>query len=78
MVWHIAGIFALGALIASVEIPALLKEKRRKDMLMVFMLLGMGMVMNMATILNLKIPSPLNWIKAIYEPFGKIILSLLS
>ncbi|MBD0382869.1 hypothetical protein [Paenibacillus sedimenti] len=78
MVWHIAGIFALGALIASVEIPALLKKKRKKDMWAVFLLLGTGIVMNVATILDLNIPSPLNWIKAVYEPFGKAILSILS
>lgn len=78
MLWHIAGIFTLGALIASVEVPSLLKEKRKKDMWAFCLLLGTGIVMNAANLLDMSIPSPLNWIKAVYEPFGKVILSILS
>jgi hypothetical protein len=78
MLWDISGIFALGALIALFEMPNLLKEKRSKDMFAFLLLLGTGIVMNAATILDLNIPSPLNWIKAVYEPFGKAIISILS
>lgn len=78
MLWKIAGIIALGALIALVEMPNLLKEKRSKDRFAFFLLLGTGIVMNAATTLDLNIPSPLNWIKAVFEPFGKAILSILS
>ncbi|WP_199615165.1 hypothetical protein [Paenibacillus alkalitolerans] len=78
MAWYIAGFVALGALVVLVELPDLLKKKRRKEMRMFFLLLGTGIVMNAATILDLDMPRPLNWIKAVYEPLGKGILSIIS
>lgn len=75
---EISVIIALGALIALAEMPNLLKEKQSKDLFVFLLLLGVGIVMNAAIIMDLNIPSPLNWIMSVYEPFSKAILSILS
>lgn len=78
MLLNLAGFIVLGVLIAAAEMPALLKEKQNKDRWMFILLLGAGIVMNAATILEPNIPSPLNWIMAIYGPISNTILNLLS
>lgn len=78
MLWALAGIFALGALIAFVEMPALLQDKRKKDIWMFILLLGAGFAMNAALLLDLKMPTPLKWIMAVFEPFGNAIVSMIS
>jgi hypothetical protein len=78
MIWSAMGVIVLGVCIALADIPGLLKENRIKDLWAVSLLLGTGLVMNAVTTLNLNVPSPLNWIKAVYEPIDKAILSILS
>lgn len=59
-----------------VEVPSLRKRRLKKELLAFFVLLLIGLGLNIAQILNVKIPTPLDWIVIIYEPVKDWIAGL--
>jgi hypothetical protein len=67
-----AAILAVGLMIGLIEVPALLKRRERKDLWVFSVLLLAGIGLSIAVSLNIEIPTPLLWIKKIYEPIVKV------
>ncbi|TFE23492.1 hypothetical protein E2980_19100 [Cohnella luojiensis] len=66
----------IAAGIIAVEVPSLRNRKLKKEMLAFFVLLMVGLGMNIAQTLNAPIPSPLDWIIIIFKPFTGWIAGL--
>ncbi|WP_078411761.1 hypothetical protein [Priestia abyssalis] len=75
-----AVIFVMGAaiFILIIEVPGFLKRKQKKELAAFFVLFFIGTALSMAKALHFPIPNPLDAIAAIYKPFSKLLLSLLS
>ncbi|MDO3681557.1 hypothetical protein [Paenibacillus ehimensis] len=74
----IAGILAFGAVIVWMEVPYLLKNKRKKDLWVFSILLTLGLGLSIAKSMRLEIPNPLEWIAYFYKPVSDYVFGLLE
>ncbi|MDQ0058550.1 amino acid transporter [Paenibacillus harenae] len=72
--WSAAAVLAVGILIIVVEAPSLKKENKRKELWAFSVLLFAGSVLCIAVSMGVRVPSPLEGIKLIYEPISKSLL----
>jgi amino acid transporter len=72
--WRIAAVLAAGMLIVFKEVPSLVKNKKRKELWVFSILLIAGCVLCIMVLMGIKVTTPLEWIKRIYEPISKMIL----
>ncbi|RBW67331.1 hypothetical protein [Bacillus taeanensis] len=76
--WPIIGILAAGIMISAIEIPPLLKQKQKKELITFSILLLFAISLSIAESLRLPIPNPLDWITTIYQPISDFTYSLLE
>jgi hypothetical protein len=76
--WAIAGILLSGCFIAVIEAPYLIQKKLKKELCIFFLLLLTGMAVCILQSLRLKLPNPLDWITAMYEPFSEFVFDMLK
>jgi NhaP-type Na+/H+ or K+/H+ antiporter len=74
--WVIAGLIATAGISAAIEIPSLTGHK--KDLWVFSLLLMLGTALGIAAALKVNIPNPLDWIAAVYQPFGNWMQSLFK
>jgi hypothetical protein len=72
----ITAVLAVSIFIVIYEVPLLMK-KPVKDICVFFILLLVGISLNIANGLHIKIPNPLDWITFIFEPLSKSIYRFL-
>jgi hypothetical protein len=72
----IAGILETAGICAAIEIPSLTGHK--KDLWVFSLLLMLGTALCIAATLKANIPNPLDWIAAVYQPFGSWMQSLFK
>ncbi|MDQ0063814.1 hypothetical protein [Paenibacillus harenae] len=71
--WLIVGVVLLSILLIRLEVPALLKKKKIKELwLFSLMLLG-GIMLTIAKVAHLPIPNPLDFITWVYRPASDMI-----
>ncbi|SCW65328.1 hypothetical protein SAMN04487970_102472 [Paenibacillus tianmuensis] len=73
-----AGILAFGAVIVWMEVPDLLKNKRKKDFWVFSVLLTLGLGLAIAKSMRAEVPNPLEWIAYLYKPLSDFIFGLLE
>ncbi|MCP1308318.1 hypothetical protein [Paenibacillus tyrfis] len=74
----IAGILAFGAVIVWMEVPYLLKNKRKKDLWVFSILLTLGLGLAVAKSMRAEIANPLEWIALLYRPLSNYVFGLLE
>lgn len=78
MIWKIAGVLFLAILISLMEVPHLLKKNLKKELWVFLSLLFIGVSLGIARSLDLELPSPLDFITAIYRPISDAIFQVLQ
>ncbi|MBU7318792.1 MULTISPECIES: hypothetical protein [Paenibacillus] len=74
----IAGILAVGAAIVWLEVPSLVRTKRKKELWVFSLLLALGLGLSIAKSLRLNIPNPLDWIAYLYKPVSDYVFGILK
>lgn len=72
--WRVAAVLAVGIMVIVIEAPSLIKTKKRRELWAFSGLLLSGTALCIAVIIGIDVPSPLEWIKRIYEPISRTIL----
>ncbi|MGC4377402.1 hypothetical protein WD019_10745 [Fictibacillus sp. Mic-4] len=76
--WAILGIIAIAAFIIWFEVPQLAKKKLKKEMVVFFTLLSIGVGLSIAQSLHVHIPNPLDLITFIFKPVSDAVFGLLK
>lgn len=71
-------ILAVAMVIIMIEVPPLLKQKKKKELWVFSILLLFGVGVSIAEGLQVNIPNPLDGITWIYKPLHDFILSFLK
>lgn len=74
--WGIAIVMAVS--IIFIELPALRKRKKRRELWAFSFLLLTGTILSALVLQGIDIPTPLEWIRVLYEPIGKSIQDLMK
>lgn len=72
MLTHMAGILGImlsAAVIMILEVPYMLRKRLKKELWVFSILLLLGVGISSAEALQWAIPTPLDWITAVYKPF---------
>lgn len=72
----IAIIIGVGALIAWVEVPPLIKKKQIKELWVFSILLLFGVVSSMVVKINPDILSPMEWITVMFKPLSDLLAAI--
>lgn len=67
-----------GVTIALIEVPALLKKNRKKELRVFSILLVLGIGLSISQSLDVRIPNPLDWIAVVYKPLSDLIFQWLT
>lgn len=76
--WGIIGIMFISMVIASFELPKLIKGKRKKEAVVFLSILLIATTLALLKIQDVIIPNPLTGIQALYRPIGTIIQKFLG
>ncbi|MCH5584443.1 hypothetical protein MK805_05610 [Shimazuella sp. AN120528] len=66
MVWSVIIILVVGIIIAVMEAPSLIKQKKQKELYTFSILLLAGISLNIVVSIGIEVPTPLEWIRIIY------------
>lgn len=66
--WAIIGIFLTGATISLFEIPPLVKKKYWREIIVYTLLLSVGLTLAILLMLNITIPTPVDFLMNLYRP----------
>jgi hypothetical protein len=72
----ILAVIAFATVLSIIEIPKMRKEKLNKELWTYSILLGIGVVLAIMKILNVKIPNPSDLMAWVYSPVKGIMQSL--
>jgi hypothetical protein len=64
--WVVISILIVGFVVAAIEIPSLIQQKKRKELYAFSILLLAGISLNILVSIGIEVPTPLEWIKTIY------------
>ncbi|MFS0855567.1 hypothetical protein [Paenibacillus taichungensis] len=71
--WGVTALIAVGAVLVAFEVPALIKQSSWRVLVAFFVLLTVGLSLLICISIGIKIPSPLELLRPIYEQTGKAI-----
>ena len=69
----IVGILIISAVIIAIDVPPLVRKKRKKELWIFSTLLLFGTVLSIALARGVHIPNPLDFITWIFKPFSELI-----
>lgn len=69
--WHVAAFLAISIMMIVIEVPSLIKNKKRRELWTFFTLLFAGIILGITVSLGVEVQTPLEWIKKIYGPISK-------
>ncbi|QDY85153.1 hypothetical protein FQU75_18210 [Paenibacillus polymyxa] len=72
----IISIFLVAAVISLIEVPDMWKKGYKKELWLFFTLLLFAVGISCTKILHWLIPTPLDWIAAIYRPFSNFLIHM--
>ncbi len=67
--WAIIGLLMIGGVISLFEILPLIKQKNWREVTVFFILLSIGLLLNILLVLRIEIPTPLDLLNQLYKPF---------
>lgn len=70
------GVLVAAGLILALELPALRKKKLRKELYAFLILLVIGTGLNLAEVLQIELPNPLDLFEPILRPIGEPLYQL--
>ncbi|WP_243388037.1 hypothetical protein [Bacillus kexueae] len=76
--WAIIGITLIIALIIWIEVPSLLRNQQRKELIVFSVILLIGYVLSILEGLQVELPNPLDVITFIYKPISDWLYSFLE
>ncbi|SFA72679.1 MULTISPECIES: hypothetical protein [unclassified Bacillus (in: firmicutes)] len=76
--WAIIGLVFISIMICAIELPTLWKQKLRKEMVIFFVLLGMGFTLSTLLALNIKVPPILDAVEFVFKPVSDLVFSFLQ
>jgi len=71
-------VIVAAVIIIFIDMPALLKQKRKKELRMFSVLLLCGISLNIAEALNWNMLNPLDWIAVMYKPLSDLLYGILK
>lgn len=71
-------ILMVSSLISLYEIPQLIQDKRKMDLIMFSLILAISTGLSLALALNIPVPNPVDWLRPIFDPVSKWIDNLLK
>lgn len=71
--WGVPVVIAIGAIIAAMEAPSIIRSKSWRVLAAFFATLCLGVALLIGLYAGIDIPSPLEPLRMIYEPIGKAI-----
>ncbi len=71
-------VVVVGLLFAWMEIPALRRQKRNKELVLYLVLLSVATALNAIKAFDIELPSPLLWITALYKPVSDLLKGWLT
>ncbi|EHS59720.1 hypothetical protein WG8_0293 [Paenibacillus sp. Aloe-11] len=72
----VLGILVLAAVICLLEVPYMWKKGLKKELWLFSILLLLGIGISSAKALSWTIPTPLDWITALYRPFSDFLIRI--
>lgn len=75
--WPAVGILAITVLICILEVPPLIQNQNKKEIALYFIVLMIGVGMNLAYSFDIKLPNPLDLWILIASPIGRLIVDVL-
>lgn len=76
--WAIVGIIIVHALIIWMEVPTLLRNNERKELVGFSILLFIGFVLSILESTTIELPNPLDFVTFIYKPVSDFVNGLLE
>ncbi|TKH45142.1 hypothetical protein NST83_01735 [Paenibacillus sp. FSL R10-2782] len=70
---NILGILLVAVAISMLEVPYMRKKRLKKELWLFSILLLLGVGISIAKALSWFIPTPLDWIAAVYRPFSDFL-----
>ncbi|MFD1036922.1 hypothetical protein ACFQ3N_00570 [Virgibacillus byunsanensis] len=74
----IIGILVITIVIILMEVPSLLKDGIKKDIIVFFTILLLGVGVSIALTMGVKIPNPVDAIQFMYKPLSDLISNLFK
>lgn len=74
----ILAVIAAAVVIIFIDVPALLNQKRKKELRMFGVLLLCGVGLSIAEALDWYMPNPLDWIAVMYKPLSDLLYGMLK
>ncbi|MDQ0116138.1 hypothetical protein [Paenibacillus harenae] len=76
--WLIVGVVLLSILLIRLEVPAMVKKKKNKELWLFSLMLLAGVTLTIAKVAQLPIPNPLDLITWVYRPASDMINHFLK
>lgn len=70
------GILVITALIIAIDVPPLMKQKQKKELILYFILLVIGVTLSSLISFDVKVPNPLDTVEKLVTPLINIIQRL--
>lgn len=69
----VVGILIISSVIVAIDVPPLVRKKRKKELWIFSILLVIGTGLSIALAMDIQIPNPLDFISWIFKPFSELI-----
>jgi len=76
--WGVIGILFIGATVSSFELPSLVKNKYRRELVVFFLFLIAGVTLNILLGFNVELPNPSYAILKFFTPLNDFVERVLS
>lgn len=76
--WMVFGIIVSGAIIAWIESPDLVRRRLVKELVIFYVILGLGVTVSLLEALQFELPNPLDWVNALHKPFSDFVFRTLK
>jgi Na+/melibiose symporter-like transporter len=69
----VVGILIISSVIIAIDVPPLVRKKRKKELWIFSTLLLFGTALSIALVSGVQIPNPMDFITWIFKPFSELI-----
>jgi hypothetical protein len=74
----VSTIVLVGGIIASIEAPALIRNKMTRELWIFAVVLAIAIAISVLHALRIPLPNPLDWITAVYKPVSDFIFGTVE
>lgn len=76
--WIVSAIVLVGGIIASIEAPALIRNKMTRELWIFAVVLAFAIAVSILHALRVPLPNPLDWITAVFKPVSDYIFGIVE